>query len=515
MSVKSIQVKLVMPGDSEGEGIRRAFAQTHLVHNAGVHYFMENLLLMRQGDVYETRDSLKPDKTDSQYRKELLRFAYEARRRNGVSKKISDDEILALIRKVYEQIVPASIGESGDNQFIARYWLNSLVSKKSIAGLGKSKSGRKSTWTKLPDSDPRKAELKQRAEERKSEQKAAELRPRLKEFGLIPLWPMFRLQSGYQWVGVETKGKAIAWDDDEVTAWERDMFQQALERISGWESWNKRAINRHQKAQEDLKDWEHEHAADFKIWRPIFERYEKNRKQEYEISPLGLKRPFRIGRRMLRGWDRIREKWLAAAKKNSSIPESELVDIAKKWQQAHPREIGDINFISYLAKPENRAVWSGEWDYAAFQAKHNALLFELEDSHPWTIMTLPNPLLHPLWPRLDVPKGTNMNDYGIVRDENGRWRLTLSILFPNSKLLAEKRITLPVAHSGQLDLLRPIEGSPRELVLRDQGTDEEFKGKWGGAGIRLDRDLLGKMKDEKTLRSYSGPVYINLTVDLT
>ncbi|MBI5245491.1 MAG: type V CRISPR-associated protein Cas12b, partial [Elusimicrobia bacterium] len=47
------------------------------------------------------------------------------------------------------------------------------------------------------------------------------------------------------------------------------------------------------------------------------------------------------------------------------------------------------------------------------------------------------------------------------------------------------------------------------------GTDEEFKGKWGGAGIRLDRDLLGKMKDEKTLRSYSGPVYINLTVDLT
>jgi len=515
MSVKSIAVKLVIPRSPGGVAIRRACAETHIIHNAGVRYFMENMLWLRQEDIYEDRDSVRPTRTRSFCQERLLRLAREVQRRNGFGKKASDPEILRLLRGVYEQIIPAAIGESSDNQAIARDWLGSLVSKASEAGLGKSARGRKPAWTELPDSDPRKSQRKHAYEERKKEQKSSQLRPRLKELGLLPLIPMFRSHSGYEWARVETKGKIQPWKDDNVSNWERDMFQQALERLSGWESWNKNAVERHRKAKETLTAWDRAHLQDSETWRPIFARYEASRRGELELGPLGLKRPFRIGRRMLRGWDRIREKWIDVLKKNHSISETDLLDFAKRWQQAHPREIGDMHFIAYLARPQNRAVWSGDHDYVVSQVHHNLLLIDSEEAHPWTILTLPHACIHPLWPRLDVPMGTNMNDYLIARGEDGGWHLTFSLLFPDGKRLTEKRLTLPVAHSGQLDYVRPVADSGRNLILRDPGTDEEFQGKWGGASVRRDRNLLQKLEDESAMRKAAcGPVYISLTVDL-
>lgn len=60
MPVKSIQVKLHLPRTPDGEAIRKAAALTHVQHNDGVRWHMERLLELRQGDVYEDRDSLKP-----------------------------------------------------------------------------------------------------------------------------------------------------------------------------------------------------------------------------------------------------------------------------------------------------------------------------------------------------------------------------------------------------------------------------------------------------------------------
>lgn len=82
MSVKSIQVKLFIPKTDEVASIRQAVAATHSVHNAGVRYFMENLLKLRQEDVYEDRGSDKPTRKKDYWQEELLRQAQEARKRN-------------------------------------------------------------------------------------------------------------------------------------------------------------------------------------------------------------------------------------------------------------------------------------------------------------------------------------------------------------------------------------------------------------------------------------------------
>ena len=114
MSVKSIQVKLVIPRSQRGEAIRRAAGTTHLIHNAGVRYFMEQLLCLRQEDVYEDHESGKPTKRADEFQKELIEIARSAQKRNGILNKGTDEEILKLLREVYKQVVPASIGEKGD-----------------------------------------------------------------------------------------------------------------------------------------------------------------------------------------------------------------------------------------------------------------------------------------------------------------------------------------------------------------------------------------------------------------
>ncbi len=514
MSVKSIQVKLVIPRSQRGEAIRRAAGTTHLIHNAGVRYFMEQLLCLRQEDVYEDHESGKPTKRADEFQKELIEIARSAQKRNGILNKGTDEEILKLLREVYKQVVPASIGEKGDNQSIARDWLGSFVSKESESGLGKSTSGRKPTWMKLPDSDPRKKEAKLKYESRKTEAKSVELRPKLKDLGLLPLWPMFRLQSGWLWAGVEKGEKIRAWKDDQLTSWERDMFQQALERISSWESWNQKAKDRQKEAKDELDAWRSEHEIDFSKWNPIFDQYEKNRTTDLEQGSLGLKRLFRIGGRMLRGWDRIREKWLDAIKKDPRPHAVDLLNIARAWQEANPREVGDMHFIEYLAREENWSVWRDDTDFTLFQVKYNSLLIDFEKSKPWTTMTLPDSCKHPLWPRLDVPNGTNLNDYSIKSDGKGGWDLGLALLFPEGKNLIEKRETLPVAASGQMKYISATKDSPRDIILTDQGTGEKFNGKWGGASIRLNRDMLEKIKEKNLLLLKGRAVYVNLTLDL-
>ncbi len=514
MSVKSIQIKLVIPRSQSGDAIRRAVGTTHLIHNDGVRYFVEQLLRLRQEDVYEDNESGEPTRRADEFQKELIEIARSAQKRNGIPNKGTDEEILELLGKVYKQVVPASIGEKGDNQSIARDWLGSFVSKESESGLGKSASGRKPTWMKLPDSDPRKKEAKLKYEFKKTEAKSVELRPKLKDLGLLPLWPMFRLQSGWIWAGVEKGEKIRDWKDDQLTNWERDMFQQALERISSWESWNQNAKARQKKAEDELDAWCSEHKTDFSKWNPIFDQYEKNRKTDLEQGSLGLKRRFRIGRRMLRGWDRIREKWLAAVKKNPRSRAADLLNIAREWQEANPREVGDMHFVEYLSREENWSVWRDDTDFTLFQVKYNSLLIDSEESNPWTIMTLPHPCEHPLWPRLDVPNGTNLNDYSILPDGKGGWTLELSLLFPEGKKLVEKRETLPVAVSGQLKYISAAKDSPRDVILTDQGTGEKFNGKWGGASIRLNRDVLEKTNEKNLILLGGGPVYVNLTLDL-
>lgn len=514
MSIKSIQVKLYIKNDEEGKKSLKAIALTHYIHNLGVKYFMEKLLLLRQEDVWEDENSSKPTKKAQDFKKELLEIAREAQNNNISQTKGTDEEILKLLRKTYEQIIPSSIGGKTNAQSVARDWLNSLVSRGSQAGLGESKSGRKPNWEKYPEGDPRRETGKQKYDERQKEKKEKEIRPKLQEMGLLPLFPMFRLKSGFDWKGRDDNGKIKAYEDDNVTGFERDMFQQAIEHLSSWESWNKNAKERHKKFNKELKSWEEEN-EDKKDKFEILLNYEKERKEKSEQDgALSSNEPFRINRRMIKGWDRIKEKWLSEIKKKSGTSSQRLIEIVKEYQTKNPKDFGDYNLFEFLATDKARDLWSGEYDFILYHIKHNKLLKNLESSKPYTIMTLPEALKHPLWIRLDVPDGTNINDYKL-KSNSDRWEVELSLLCQSdSNNIIERKFSFQIAPSVQMKYISLKNGSLRDIVLIDQGTKKEFEGRFGQASIHFEREILEKMNNEKLMTKGIYPVYLNISVDL-
>lgn len=217
---------------------------------------------------------------------------------------------------------------------------------------------------------------------------------------------------------------------------------------------------------------------------------------------------------MMRGWDRIREKWRAEIKKNNNPTSQRLIEIIKEYQAKNTREFGDYNLFEFLASDKARDLWYGEEDYILYHRKHNALLNNLDFSKPYTIMTLPDALKHPLWIRLDVPGGTNMNDYEL-KNNSDSWKVILSLLCQSdSTNITERRFSFQVAPSGQMKYISLKNGSLRDIVLTDQGTKKEFKGQLGQASIRFNREILEKMDNAKLTTNCIYPVYLNICVNL-
>ncbi|MCL6626531.1 MAG: hypothetical protein K6T68_08105 [Alicyclobacillus shizuokensis] len=169
MAVKSIKVKLRL---SECPDILAGMWQLHRATNAGVRYYTEWLSLMRQQILY----SRGPDGGQQCYmtaedcQRELLRRLRERQRHNGRQDQPGTDaDLLAISRKLYEILVPQSIGKRGDAQQIASNFLSPLVDPNSKGGRGEAKSGRKPAWQKMRDQgDPRWVAAREKYEQRKA-----------------------------------------------------------------------------------------------------------------------------------------------------------------------------------------------------------------------------------------------------------------------------------------------------------------------------------------------------------
>ena len=108
MPTRSIQVKLVVPRGQDGLPLRHSLWATHDAVNAATHFYESHLLLMR-GDSYVMGES-EIEKTA--VINELRALIEAARKRNGVSGGEVDDEAIALLRKLYEHLVPSSVGKN-------------------------------------------------------------------------------------------------------------------------------------------------------------------------------------------------------------------------------------------------------------------------------------------------------------------------------------------------------------------------------------------------------------------
>src|SRR5689334_4176013 len=109
---RSVKLKLVVPRKSDGLPEARALWATHRAVNEAVAHYEGHLLLMR-GEAYGTQQGTIPR---DRIQAACLEVARAAQRRNGRDTPGTDADIIGLLRRLYEAIVPSVLGESGTAQ---------------------------------------------------------------------------------------------------------------------------------------------------------------------------------------------------------------------------------------------------------------------------------------------------------------------------------------------------------------------------------------------------------------
>ncbi|WP_142383421.1 type V CRISPR-associated protein Cas12b [Bacillus sp. V3-13] len=450
------------------------------------------------------------DKTKEAYQAELINIIRNQQRNNGSSEEHgSDQEILALLRQLYELIIPSSIGESGDANQLGNKFLYPLVDPNSQSGKGTSNAGRKPRWKRLKEEGNPDWELeKKKDEERKAKDPTVKIFDNLNKYGLLPLFPLFtNIQKDIEWLPL---GKRQS-----VRKWDKDMFIQAIERLLSWESWNRRVADEYKQLKEKTESYYKEHLTGGEEWIEKIRKFEKERNMELEKNAFAPNDGYFITSRQIRGWDRVYEKW-------SKLPESaspeELWKVVAEQQNKMSEGFGDPKVFSFLANRENRDIWRGHSERIYHIAAYNGLQKKLSRTKEQATFTLPDAIEHPLWIRYESPGGTNLNLFKLEEKQKKNYYVTLSkIIWPSEEKWIEKEnIEIPLAPSiqfnRQIKLKQHVKGK-QEISFSDYSSRISLDGVLGGSRIQFNRKYI---KNHKELLGEGdiGPVFFNLVVDV-
>ncbi len=514
MAVRSIKLKLLTHGGNTTISTHRALWTTHRLFNEGVAYYMRWLLLMRQDPV--------PNSPITDPKSELLAAAREAQHRNGKTGVGTDEELLVALRCVYSDIIPSAIGNKGDSQSLARSYLGRLVDPYSVLGMGISNTGRIARWKKLRDAgDPTWEAVKAKKEKTGKSDPSGDPSIALRTtFGVFPLFEPYSHQ-----VRIPRGKRPRDW----CTGWDRDMFQQALERLLSWESWNRRVKEERAKLKAKVDGLYAKNLDPMPEWASALREYEKQRKTDLDGVALPSDRPYRIMPRALRGWDRLREKWM----KEKSASDARLWQIAAELQTDLRGGFGDPVLFQWLRMQPNRWIWDSDLNRVAILASLNSLTLKLERAKTQADYTPPDSVHHPLWTRYDG-QGGNIHKYRLLKDLSGSgWEVEIDLLHETDGKIEERRGTFALAASGQFRGCEVVtfdqvpssafagmraqlnDAKYQWLRFREPGTGRETFGKLGGAKVQFDRSTLERNDQRRVLESGStGPAYFNVTVDL-
>jgi hypothetical protein len=535
MATRSIKLKLALGGE-ENRALRRAVWTTHRLFNEGVAYYMQWLMLMRQ----------RPIGDEDTPNGEVLHMARSAQRANNApSCPGSDEEILKLLRALYEEIVPSSVGKKGDANQISRNYHSILVDPASVGGLGESPGGRKPAWESMPEGperDSKRAEWQQRRKALKDAPRAA-----LKNLHVLPLFPAYtKTKPAWKRGGGEKK-------DAVLTKGDRDMFQQAIERLMSWESWTTRVADERRKKAERLDTLRAKYLDPEPAWRTRLCAYESDREERLGRDALRPESPFRVGDRMIRGWEDLQEKWLRIPPDRRT--EKRLLEVVAEMQTERRGRFGDASdFFPWLARPENHFLWNESGSRTAVQ-QHvaiNEAQRAFESAKEFANYTPPEALEHPLWARSGHSGDSNLHKYLLTETPQGLSATVRLMREEADGSVVEFDATLAVRPTGQWN--RPHRGNVPPLVIvsngpktfhnvpeaartgnkndpectwvrfTDPGTGHQMYGTLGGARLQLDRRdfRLGSDQretlDRRRARFANGEnfprTYLNITLSL-
>lgn len=502
MPIRSFKLKLVTHnGDSTYmDKLRRGLWKTHVIINRGIAYYMNTLALMRQ-EPYGS-------KSREEVRLDLLSTLREQQRRNNWSGQTgTDDELLSLSRRVYELLVPSAIGEKGDAQMLSRKFLSPLVDPNSEGGRGTAKSGRKPRWKKMmEEGHPDWEKEKEKDAAKKAEDPTASILADLEAVGLLPLFPLF-----------SDEQKEIRWLPKKkrqfVRTWDRDMFQQALERMLSWESWNRRVAEEYQKLQAQRDEVYAKYLEDAGSWLNDLQTFEKQREEELAEVSFEPNSEYLITRRQIRGWKEVYEKW---SKTSENASQEQLWRMVADVQTAMAGAFGDPKVYQFLSQPKHHHIWREHPNRLFYYSKYNEVREKLNRAKKQAAFTLPDPVEHPLWTRFDA-RGGNIHDYEISK-VGKQYHVTFSsLILPEAQSWVEiENVTVGIGNSLQLKRQIRLDGyadKKQKVKYYDYSSRFELTGVLGGAKIQFDRKHLKKAA-HRLAEGETGPIFLNVVVDV-
>lgn len=543
MPTRTINLKMVLGKRNETAELRRALWTTHHEINQAVAQ-IERLLLFCRGREYRTVNENNEEIVvpESEVTAQALRLARDAQERNSKGSMGADEEVLSALRALYTRIVPScELDEKGKpaegNAQASNAWVSPLMDSESQGGLGVYEKlieppewmemmrsehvgwqKNSENWLKteeakrlqfMPGSPPawvrrlRKGDPWQEAFVKDQEKKEKEVREgnapiikQLKELGLLPLMP-------------PTIINKIDPIKTGVSVWDRLAMRLAVAHLLSWESWNHETLDAHNSAKARLTDLRQQY-SELKNEFAELREYEKQRHLELKrVAFADDNRPFKIGPRMIRAWERVRQTWLKARD-----AAEQRKDTVKKLQTKMRGRFGDPDLLIWMAEDGRERLWRNV-DVLTPLARLNVAERLLEKRKAYALMTFADARMHPRWACYEAPSGTNLRNYTLT-SENGELYVAVPLLVERTGGLLENLFHIRLAPNAQFADVFIARLANKNLQFSFRSSHESFEGAPGGAELLFDRAYLEhpERTPEKFAVGAIGPVWFKLTMDI-
>jgi hypothetical protein len=568
MPTRTINLKMVLGKKQDTEELRQALWTTHREINLAVAKLEKTFLLCR-GAEYRTTSPGGEELlvTGASVVQEALYMAREAQKRNGKEGVGSDQEVLKLLRRLYEQIVPSCCLDNkgkpldGDAK-AANAWVSPLMDPKSEGLLSNFDIvfDPLPPWIEMMNTDEdgweNESHLWLQSEEAKTLRsivgvvfssnarlwvKAKKEKNLKKKPGRTPSWVKNLLANGsWQKAFIKDQEKTIKKlkkgytplvrsmkrfgllplidpslrerldpNGTGVKPWDRLAIQLAVGHLLSWESWNHNTKNEHDKAKAE--------------YNGLFERYESYEEQlkelrEYEqerqkeLEQFGLARddrPFKIGARSIRSWGQVREEWL------NTTNYKDRKEVLKRLQTNLRGKFGDPHLFLWIAADGREHLWKTV-DTLTPLVKINIAQQILEKRKPYSLMTFADARLHPRWVLFEAPGGTNLRNYEIKNHNSKLSVLLLLLKEADNGRLIEKKFSIRLSPTAQLSDLNLLKHK-KKTCLRYRSAHQVFEGVPGGAEILFHRLYIEHHErlEAPIVGGSIGPAWFKLTLDVT
>ncbi len=293
-----------------------------------------------------------------------------------------------------------------------------------------------------------------------------------------------------------------------VSKWDDLALRLAVGHLLSWESWNHRAradraavVANVERQMELLSPYAAELAA--------VRRYEAQRHEHLKrVASATDDRPYRIGMRALRGWDRVRPRWLSTRCRTLDDRKAVLAELQTRMRG----RFGDADLMLWLADDAQLPLWQAA-DVMPGIARLNAYAAELERRRGAATYTAPSAKDHPRWAQFGAIGDGNIRNYHLrpVRASHAL-DVELPLLHDTGSGLVEQAHTFRLCPSAQMK--RPQLEGPRSRQVTFVNGVHAMTAQLGSADLLLRRRHLEGRSAARLADGEIGAVWLKVALDV-